>query len=186
VIRLDVVANDCALDVQNYDVQAIAYDKYLYRRFEEAVSDIGADLPTIEHPQGIARRKDTDLWMPGSVDVFEELIMQKRLRVHVNPALRSAVASATFFTSPAGLRRFEKTKATGKIDLLVALTMAVGAAMLPYADDRSVYDRMAAAKKPTVEPGGIDYVALNDLSHPNHAEILRRFERQQENEDAFD
>jgi phage terminase large subunit-like protein len=186
VIRLDVVANDCMLDTQKYDVQSIAYDKYLYRRFEEAVRDLGADLPTIEHPQGIARRKDTELWMPGSIDSFEELIMQKRLRVHVNPALRSAVASATFFTSPAGLRRFEKVKATGKIDMLVALTMAVGAAMIPYADDSSVYERMARAnsgRAVEIAPGEIDYVALNDLSHPQHAEMLRRFTLKQENDD---
>jgi phage terminase large subunit-like protein len=84
------------------------------------------------------------------------------------------------------LRRFEKVKATGKIDMLVALTMAVGAAMLPYADGRSVYDRIAAEKTPALEPEGIDYDALNNLRHPQHAEMLRRFTRQQENEDAFD
>ncbi len=186
VVRLDVVAADCQKDTQDFDVQAIAYDKYLYRRFEEAVNDLGANLPTVEHPQGVARRRDTELWMPGSIDQLEELIMQKRLRVHVNPALRSAVASATFFTSPAGLRRFEKVKATGKIDLLVALTMAVGAAMIRYADESSVYERLARAKagQPAeVAPGEIDYVALNDKAHPQHAEMLRRFNRKQDRDD---
>ena len=44
------------------------------------------------------------------------------------PALRSAVASTTFETSPAELRRFTKAKATARIDMAVALAMAVGAA----------------------------------------------------------
>jgi phage terminase large subunit-like protein len=68
------------------------------------------------------------LWMPGSITALEELILEQRIRFHVNPALRSAVASARFFTSPAGLRRFEKQKPGGRIDLAVALAMAAGAA----------------------------------------------------------
>ena len=66
--------------------------------------------------------------MPGSITALEELILEKRIRIHVNPALRSAVASARFFMSPAGLRRFEKNKPGGRIDLAVALAMATGAA----------------------------------------------------------
>jgi phage terminase large subunit-like protein len=181
-VRLDIVAADCVEDCQIYDVQNIAYDKYLYRRFEDAVNEIGAVLPTIEHPQGIARRQNCDLWMPGSIDQLEELIASKRLRVHVNPALRSAVASATFFNSPAGLRRFEKSKARNKIDMLVALTQAVGAAMIPYKDNLSVYDRLAKLpRENSVSAGvGIDYEVLNDPSHPEHSLMLAAFKRLQE------
>jgi phage terminase large subunit-like protein len=66
--------------------------------------------------------------MPGSIDDLETLILEGRLRVHVNPALRAAVSSATFDRSPADLRRFTKHKATARIDMAVALAMAVGAA----------------------------------------------------------
>ena len=89
----------------------------------------GATLPLIEHPQGTNQRKDSPLWMPQSVSQFEDLILEKRLRIEVNPALRSAVASACFWTSPAGLRRFEKQRATGRIDITLAATMAIGAAI---------------------------------------------------------
>ena len=66
--------------------------------------------------------------MPGSIDMLETLILERRIRIHVNPALRSAVASATFDTSAAELHRFTKAKATARIDMAVALAMAVGAA----------------------------------------------------------
>jgi hypothetical protein len=64
--------------------------------------------------------------------------------------------------------------------------MAVGAAMLQYVDESSVYERLARSKagQPVeVGAGEIDYVALNDLSHPQHAEMLKRFNRRQERDD---
>ena len=127
-IRLDQVAADVVRAAQDYDVEAIAYDKYLIKDFEIEVDAAGATLPLVEHPQGVNQRKDSPLWMPGSIDAFERLILERRIRIEDNPALRSAVASACFWTSPAGLRRFEKQRATSRIDLAVAAAMAIGAA----------------------------------------------------------
>jgi phage terminase large subunit-like protein len=141
VVRYDFVAADLLEDQQRFDLAEVAYDRHLIKHFEEAVGEQGGELPIVEHGQGVNQRKgcppDCDqahvhvpapLWMPGSIDTLETLILERRIRVHVNPALRSAVASARFWTSPAGLRRFEKQKPGGRIDLLVALVMATGAA----------------------------------------------------------
>lgn len=188
VIRLDQIALDCARDCQDFSVQNIAYDSYLYRRFEDACRDLGVELPAIEHPQGVSRRQSTELFMPESINQLEELILQRRIRFHVNPALRSAVANATFWTSPAGLRRFEKMKASGKIDLLVGLAMGVGAAMLPFREgETSVFEALAKARKAeklaVVKPGEIDYKALNDPKHPGHKFALKLYHKQLENDD---
>jgi phage terminase large subunit-like protein len=129
VIRYDHLAYDIVDAAAKFDVQAVSYDRWLIKTFENALDEIGGVLPLIEHPQGTNQRKDTPLWMPQSVSQFEDLILEKRIRIEVNPALRSAVASACFWTSPAGLRRFEKQRATGRIDMALAATMAVGAAM---------------------------------------------------------
>ena len=133
--RLDFVAQDLLDDAEAYDLDFVAYDNYLIGDFEAILGDMGATLPILDHPQGWNKRKretedgeEIQLWMPGSVDELETLIMEKRLRVHVNPALRSAVASATFDRSPADLRRFTKHKSTGRIDMAVALAMGIGAA----------------------------------------------------------
>ena len=128
LVRFDHVAADIVHLASRFDVLAIAYDRWLIRNFETTLDEMGVTLPLIEHPQGPNRRKDSPLWMPESINQFEELLLDQRLRIAVNPALRSAVASSTFWTSPAGLRRFEKQRATGRIDLAVAAAMAVGAA----------------------------------------------------------
>lgn len=133
--RLDFVAQDLIDDAERFDLDFVAYDNFLIADFEAVVGDMGASLPMLDHPQGWnKRRRETDdgdeimLWMPGSIDALETLILEGRIRVHVNPALRSAVMSATFDRSPADLRRFTKHKATARIDMAVALAMAVGAA----------------------------------------------------------
>lgn len=127
-VRYDHVAADLVEMAERFDVQAVAYDRFLIKHFEDALDETGATLPIIEHPQGTNQRKDSPLWMPGSIDMLETLILEKRIRIQVNPALRSAVAGACFWTSPAGLRRFEKQRATQRIDLAVAAAMAIGAA----------------------------------------------------------
>lgn len=133
--RLDFVAQDLLDDADTFDVDFIAYDNYLIGDFETVLEDMGSSLPILDHPQGWNKRKrqtedgeEIQLWMPGSIDELETLIMDGRLRVHINPALRSAVMSATFDRSPADLRRFTKHKATGRIDMVVALAMGIGAA----------------------------------------------------------
>lgn len=127
VVRNDYVAQHLADMAARFYFQAVVYDRWLFNRFEESMTELGLSLPVVEHPQGLKRRKDTTLWMPGSIDALETLLLEGRLRVAINPALRSAVASATFLTSPAGLRQFEKRKAKSRIDMAVAAAMACGA-----------------------------------------------------------
>lgn len=134
-IRLDFVAFDLLDDHERFELDFVAYDNYLIADFEATVEDMGGSLPMLDHPQGWNKRKreapdgtEVELWMPGSVDELETLILEGRLRVHMNPALQSAVMSATFDRSPADLRRFTKHKATGRIDMAVALAMGIGAA----------------------------------------------------------
>jgi phage terminase large subunit-like protein len=143
-IRYDYVAEDLVSDAELYQCEAVVYDRYLIKLFEDALDETGATFDIIEHPQGLGQRKDSNLWMPGSIDMLETLILERRIRIAVNPVLRSAVASACFHESPAGLRRFEKQKATSRIDCAVALAMAVGGAT-----DK---DRVEAVSSPWEDP----------------------------------
>lgn len=141
VVRFDHVAADIVNDAGRFEVAAVAYDRWLIRNFEQTLDEMGVTLPLMEHPQGTNRRKDSPLWMPGSIDDLETLLLEGRLRIAVNPALRSAVMSATFWESPAGLKRFEKQRATARIDMAVAAAMAVGAAMMgEETESPSVYE----------------------------------------------
>ncbi len=136
-IRLDYIAADAVRDDDRFGFEMLAYDQFIIDRFEDEVDALGAALPLVYHPQGWNKARDGGsnpkfeeirLWMPGSIDMLETLILERRIRFHVNPALRSAVASATFDTSAAELHRFTKAKSTARIDMAVALAMAVGAA----------------------------------------------------------
>lgn len=126
VIDFKYIINDIIKTDNFFDLVTVCYDRYLITTFQDTMDDMNADFPTSEHPQGWNRRKDSPLWMPGSIQTLEELILEKRLRVHVNPALRSAVAGATFLETPAGLKRFAKQNALQRIDLIVAAAMAIG------------------------------------------------------------
>lgn len=192
VIRFDIVASDLIEDNRDFDVVGVAYDQWLIRDFAKELSELNApEIKMYDHPQGTSYRKESDLFMPRSVDMFENLILEGRLRVEVNPVLRTAVAGATFWKSPAGLKRFMKDKATNRIDPAVAAAMAVGLATLDEPDANSVWNKIgndqaktANAADPVVvalvNSGEIDYSVLNDRSHPLHLEMVKRWNAQQD------
>ena len=108
----------------------VAYDTYRIKYLETALGHVGAtDLLLAPHGQGYYRSKDSDLWMPRSVELLEDLLAKRRLRVLANPALGFAAASAVHVADPKGNRIYDKRQSTGRIDGIVALAMAVGAAL---------------------------------------------------------
>ncbi|HWA22317.1 MAG TPA: terminase TerL endonuclease subunit [Caulobacterales bacterium] len=142
VIRLDEVSREMVDIAQRFELDTLAYDTWNFRNFVQHLDDAGVALPIVQHPQGWNRSKDSGLSMPSSIDALETLILEKRIRVQFNPLLGYAAFSAVFLESPAGLRRFAKEKAgKSRIDALVALTMAVGAAVAVDPEESgSIYD----------------------------------------------
>lgn len=190
VIRLDIIAEDLIQDCRDFDVVGVAYDRFLIRDFQEELDKLNAPaVPMHDHPQGTSYRSGSELFMPKSVDTFETLILEKRLRVFVNPVLRTAVAGAVFWKSPAGLKRFTKDKATNRIDPAVAAAMAIGLASLNEPDANSVYNRVgadnAAASKAVelVNSTEIDYGILNDRNHPLHEIMVQRWNDRSDDDD---
>jgi phage terminase large subunit-like protein len=143
-IRLDYVAARIAEAASDYRLEAVAYDRYAYRRMEEEFEALGLTVQQFEHPQGGKRRaklpeelshslrfeseKPNGLWMPGSVAALETLIIEQRIRIQRNPVLISAAMSAAIASDPFDNRWFAKNKSTNRIDAIVALAMAVGLA----------------------------------------------------------
>lgn len=140
-------------------------DRYAFRRFEEDIAEVGLNLEFVEHPQGGTRRgqpttamklaaKSADrepqgLWMPGSVRLLEEMMLEGRIRLQRNPVLISAIMSAVIETDRWDNYWLSKQRATNKIDAAVALCMAIGLCMTPIevpATD-SIYNDTAAYRK---------------------------------------
>lgn len=157
-IRLDFVAARIGEIAADYHVRWLAYDRYSYRRLEDELDALGLTLPQIEHPQGGRRRaKPSDdqvevahqrgeetpqgLWMPGSLLELENLILDGRIRLLRSPVLISAAMSAAIERDPFDNRWFSKRRAVNRIDAIVALAMAVGAATMQAPETISTYER---------------------------------------------
>lgn len=142
VIKLAPIAQRMAEIGDQHDLQAIAYDRYRHRELHDNLLDLGIELPMIEHPQGFRRAGENPLWMPSSFQALENAITEGRIRVAVNPLLRWNVASAVIRNDPAGTdnRIFDKRKSRARIDGVVALAMALGAALANTQKQSSVYE----------------------------------------------
>lgn len=160
-IRFDHVAQSLADDDRNYDIVAVGYDRYAFRRFEEECNELGLSIQFVEHPQGgtkkgkpteamidAAKAKGTEpegLWMPGSVRELESAMMEGRIRLKRNPVLISAMMSAVTDEDRWGNYWLAKERAVNKIDAAVALCMAMGVATrVPVAQVASVYETRGA------------------------------------------
>lgn len=152
-IRFDHVAQAIADDSRDFDIGAIAYDRYAFRRFEEECEKLGLNLPFVEHPQGGTKkgkpseemviaaksegRDPEGLWFPGSLRLAEEAILEGRVRFKRNPVLISAAMSAVTDEDRWENRWLAKERSTNKIDAIVAAVMAIGAAVKIPAAGRS-------------------------------------------------
>jgi phage terminase large subunit-like protein len=143
-IRFDHVAQSLADDSRDFDIGMVAYDRYAFRRFEEECEKLGLSLNFVEHPQGgVKKGKPTEemkdaarqegreaegLWMPGSLRLLEEAMLEGRIRLKGNPVLVSAIMSAVTDEDKWDNRWLAKQRSVNKIDAAVALCMAMGAA----------------------------------------------------------
>lgn len=111
-----------------FNVKAIAYDR---AKIDLLLPHLRPyRVPLTAHGQGFYKAQNTGLWMPGSIERLEAAIIEERLRVNENPVLTWNVASAVTTSSiiqPTD-RYFSKRKASGRIDGVVALAMAMGIA----------------------------------------------------------
>jgi phage terminase large subunit-like protein len=68
------------------------------------------------------------LWMPGSIRLLEDALLEGRIRLKRNPVLISAMMSAVVEDDKWGNHWLAKTRSVNKIDAAIALAMALGAA----------------------------------------------------------
>jgi phage terminase large subunit-like protein len=138
------VAQTLAEYAQRYNVRVVAYDRFAFKRFEEDVAELGLDVEFAEHPQGgLKKGRPTEamvkwakekgeapegLWMPGSVRLLEDALLEGRIRLRRNPVLISAMMSAVTEEDKWGNHWLAKTRSINKIDAAIALCMAIGAA----------------------------------------------------------
>lgn len=119
VIDYAFVAQDVAEICGGLPVQRIGFDRWRMDRLKLELERIGVELPLEPFGQGF-------MSMSPALDALEEDLLQGRLLHGGNPPLTMCAANAVATKDPAGNRKLDKSKATGRIDGLVALAMARG------------------------------------------------------------
>ncbi len=120
-VDLEHVAADMLEIFADLDVQAIAFDRWRIDQLRRELDRLGADLPLVEFGQGFQS-------FSPALDVLEAELLNGRIAHGGNPLLTWCAANAVTAKDPAGNRKLDKQKATGRIDGLVALAMAMGVA----------------------------------------------------------
>ncbi|KGQ33952.1 terminase large subunit [Gallibacterium anatis] len=115
------VVRDIADILSDFDVKSIAFDRWRIDIFKKELELQGLSLPLVEFGQGF---KD----MSPAIDAVESDLLNNRFAHGIHPVLTMCAANAVIAQDAAGNRKFEKQKATGRIDGLVALAMARGIA----------------------------------------------------------
>ncbi|MEM7720746.1 MAG: terminase TerL endonuclease subunit [Pseudomonadota bacterium] len=128
VVDPTYVAEAIAEASHEYDIQKIAYDRWRIEYLRREFDRLGLDLPIESFGQG---HKE----MGPAVDKLERVVAEAKLRHAGNPILTFCASNAVIEMDPAGNRKLAKNKSSGRIDGLVALTMALTAVDREVADD---------------------------------------------------
>jgi phage terminase large subunit-like protein len=117
---------------KDYAVQFCAADRWRLDEIKRLMVEAGIKMELVEHGQG---------WrdMGPAIDAVETAVLRRELRHPDHPVLNMCVSNACTIADPTGARKLVKERTTGRIDGLVAATMAIGAAVKTAPKKESVY-----------------------------------------------
>lgn len=116
------------------NIKMIRFDRWRIDLLRQQLDAIGC--PVVLEPHGQGYRD-----MGPALDTLETLALEGRLRHGGHPILTWNAANAIAVRDPAGNRKLDKSKQTGRIDGLVALAMAVaGMSTAPEEQVTSIFD----------------------------------------------
>lgn len=118
-IDYEVVAKEIADTLADCNVQAVGFDRWRFDLLKKEFDKLGLDLPLTPFGQGF---KD----MAPALDTLETMLLNEQMSHGAHPVLTMCMANSRVERDPAGNRKLNKAKATGRIDAAVALAMAAG------------------------------------------------------------
>jgi phage terminase large subunit-like protein len=123
-IRFSFVARQLIALAGEFDIQALAYDRWRIDDFKQDLADVDPDFSVPLEPFGQGWKE-----MGPAVEWFAELALTGRLRHGGHPVLTSAVVGAITVADAAGNLKIDKeksnTRSPVRIDGAVALCMAL-------------------------------------------------------------
>lgn len=109
---------------QKFEVQRVSYDRWRIEDFKKIVEEEGIPMPELV-PFGQGFKE-----MSPALDEFETAILNRFVAHNGHPVLTWCASNAVTTSDPAGNRKLDKIKATGRIDAIVSSVMAYGGAGL--------------------------------------------------------
>jgi phage terminase large subunit-like protein len=142
-IEYEFVAHHLRDVFDRYGDVTIAFDRFNMKHLRPwllraGFSEEECDERFVDFGQGFAS-------MSPAIRALESLLLSRKLRHGNHPVLEMCAKNAVTVQDPAGNRKFVKSKATGRIDGMVALAMAVG--VMPDAADEGA-DLMEFLREP--------------------------------------
>lgn len=119
VIDYDFVARDIGEICAGLDIVRVGFDRWRMDRMNLALERQAVELPLEPFGQGYVS-------MSPALDALEADLLNGAVRHGGHPVLTMCAANAVAVPDPAGNRKLDKSKATGRIDGMVALAMAEG------------------------------------------------------------
>ena len=120
-VDLEHVAADMLEIFDGMDIRQVAFDRWRLDQLRRELDRMGAELPLVEFGQGFQS-------FSPALDVLEAELLNGRIAHGGNPLLTWCAANAVVVRDPAGNRKIDKQRTTGRVDGLIALTMALGVA----------------------------------------------------------
>ena len=143
VIDKTFIAAEVAKLCAEHDVEFMAFDPAGIADFIAACEQIGfpvwkfegpdkpegQGLKLVSHAQGkLVRFEDRQLTMPRSIERLEDRILAQTITIEDSPVTTSCAANAHVDSDGQANRAFDKKRSRGRIDGLVTIAMATGAA----------------------------------------------------------
>lgn len=144
-IEYEFIAQHLRMVFDCCDVHAIGFDRYNMRFLKPWLERAGF---TEEELARFIPFGQGFISMGPSLRELEARLLGRKLRHGNHPVLAMCAANAVTLTDPTGSRKFTKAKATGRIDGMVSLAMAVG--VMPEIVEGfsgSVYEDIARARQ---------------------------------------
>jgi phage terminase large subunit-like protein len=107
-----------------YDLRAVAYDRFGIKSFRSQCEEMGVTLPLVEMGQGFVS-------MSPAVQLLEAAVLDRRIHHGGHPILRWQMSNVAISMDPSGNRKPDKKRAIGHIDGVVAALMALAIAVQP-------------------------------------------------------
>lgn len=128
-IEYEFVAHTLYEDCQRMDVRRIAFDRWNWRHLKPWLLKAGFTEDQLEGDKAIFEPFGQGFQsMSPALRDLESVLLDGRMRHGAHPVLTMCAANAVVTSDPAGNRKLDKAKATGRIDGMVALAMAVAMA----------------------------------------------------------